>query len=189
MACARERIGGEMMRMLALPKVARTLAAMTAIGLLALGEEAVPLLLAYEEMGGQSVASRLVLLGLATDDLQASWRLPTDLVKAAGLIGKAADLLARDEIAAAAYRYGEAAVEGLAVAAAREGWSRDRLGEAARELGRMVVPPFPVTGHDLADLGIAPGPALGQELARLEDTWINSRFALSKIELLSLVTR
>ena len=103
--------------------------------------------------------------------------------------GILADLLARDEIAAAAYRYGEAAVEGLAVAAAREGWSRDRLGEAARELGRTVVPPFPVTGHDLADLGIAPGPALGQELARLEDTWINSRFALSKIELLSLVTR
>ena len=51
------------------------------------------------------------------------------------------------------------------------------------------MPPFPVTGHDLAGLGIAPGPALGQELARLEQAWIGSGFALGKGELLALIKR
>ncbi|MNL83042.1 hypothetical protein D3C87_2105890 [compost metagenome] len=62
-----------------------------------------------------------------------------------------------------------------------------RLSEAARALGALVVPPFPVSGHDLAGLGVMPGPAMGQELARLERAWIESGFALGKGELLALV--
>ena len=187
---SRERVGSEVMRMLALPKVGLTLAVMSEIGLLPLSDTALRALVAYESLGGQSATTRLALIGGdRLDALQADWRLSNDAVVAARNIARAATLLGEDRIAEAAYRHGEAAVEGLAAAAAMEAWGLARLAEAARVLGAMVVPPFPVSGHDLAGLGFAPGPALGQELARLERAWIESGFALGKGELLALVVR
>jgi poly(A) polymerase len=187
---SRERVGSEVMRMLALPRVGLTLAVMSEIGLLPLSETALRALVAYESLGGQSAITRLALIGGdGLDALQADWRLSNDAVAAARNIGRAATLLADDRIAEAAYRHGEAAVEGLAAAASMGQWGLARLSEAARVLGAMVVPPFPVSGHDLAGLGLAPGPALGQELARLERAWIESGFALGKGELLALVVR
>lgn len=184
---SRERVGGEMLRMLALPKVAQTLAAMSEIGLLPLGDRALNALVAYEGLGGESAVTRLALIGAdALDALQEQWRLANDTVAAARAVTAAAALLADDKIAEAAYRHGEAAVEGLAAAASVGQWSSARLSEAARMLGATVVPPFPVSGHDLAGLGMAPGPALGRELARLEGAWIESGFALGKGELLAL---
>ena len=96
-------------------------------------------------------------------------------------------MFAAGRVGEAAYRHGELAVEGLAIAAARENWGHARLAETARELASIVVPKFPMSGHDLAGLGMVPGPALGQELARLERAWIDSGFALGKAELLTLV--
>jgi poly(A) polymerase len=187
---SRERVGNEVMRMLALPKVGLTLAVMSEIGLLPLSDVALRALVAYESLGGQSATTRLALIGGdRLDALQADWRLSNDAVVAARSIGRAAALLGEDRIAEAAYRHGEAAVEGLAAAAAMGHWGLARLAEAARVLGAMVVPPFPVSGHDLAGLGFAPGPAVGQELARLERAWIESGFALGKGELLALVVR
>jgi poly(A) polymerase len=187
---SRERVGSEVMRMLALPRVGLTLAVMSEIGLLPLSDTALRALVAYESLGGRSAITRLALIGGdGLDALQADWRLSNDAVAAARNIGRAATLLADDRIAEAAYRHGEAAVEGLAVAASMGQWGLTRLSEAARVLGAMVVPPFPVSGHDLAGLGLAPGPALGQELARLERAWIESGFALGKGELLALVVR
>jgi poly(A) polymerase len=187
---SRERVGSEVMRMLALPKVGLTLAVMSEIGLLPLSDTALRALVAYESLGGQSATTRLALIGGdRLDALQADWRLSNDAVVAARNIARAATLLGEDRIAEAAYRHGEAAVEGLAAAAAMGAWGLARLAEAARVLGAMVVPPFPVSGHDLAGLGFAPGPALGQELARLERAWIESGFALGKGELLALVVR
>lgn len=187
---ARERVGAEMLRMLALPKVARTLAVMREIGLLALDEGRIRKLLAYETVGGCAPAGRLALLaGEQLEAMQADWRLANDVVKTARAVDLASDLLLRDRIGEAAYRYGEAAVDGLAVAAARDNWSRDRLAEAARELGRLRIPELPVSGHDLAGLGMTPGPAMGRELARLEQAWIESGFTLGKSDLLALVAR
>lgn len=187
---SRERVGAEMLRMLALPKVAKTLGAMADIGLLRASEEAMLALGFYEALGGHSVAARLALLaGGQLEPLQDAWRLSNALVNETAAIAAAADVLGDERIGEAAYRHGAAAVEGLAVVAAREQWSRARLSEVARALGSMVVPPFPVNGHDIAGLGIAPGPALGQELARLEGAWIESGFALGKGELLALVKR
>ena len=185
---SRERVGSEVMRMLALPRVAMTLAVMSEIGLLPLEDAALRALVAYEGFGGHLATTRLALIGGdRLDALQGEWRLANDIVSAAHHISQAATLLADDRIAEAAYRHGEAAVEGLAAAASRGQWGMARLSEAARALGALVVPPFPVTGHDLAGLGLAPGPALGQELARLERAWIESGFALGKGELLALV--
>jgi poly(A) polymerase len=187
---SRERVGSEVMRMLALPKVGLTLAVMSEIGLLPLSDAVLRALVAYESLGGQSAITRLALIGGdSLDALQADWRLSNDTVVAARNIARAASLLSEDRIAEAAYRHGEAAVEGLAAAASMGHWGLARLSEAARVLGAMVVPPFPVSGYDLAGLGFAPGPALGQELARLERTWIESGFALDKGELLALVVR
>ena len=187
---SRERVGSEIMRMLAMPKIALTVAVMSEIGLLPLSDAVLRALVAYESISGRSPTTRLALV--AADDLdavQAAWRLSNETVGTARSITRAADLFAEDRIAEAAYRHGEAAVEGLAAAAAREGWGLARLSEAARVLGATVVPPFPVSGHDLAGLGFTPGPALGQELARLERAWIESGFALGKDELLALIER
>lgn len=184
---SRERVGSEMMRMLALPQVAGILGEMAAIGLLVVSDGALAALHSYEALGGQSARARLVLL--AGDDLeeaQTSWRLSNEVLAGAQSVAQAASLLSGDKIAEAAYRFGEAAVEGLAVAAAKEEWSRTRTSETARMLAATVVPPFPVSGRDLMELGMTQGPGLGQELARLEQAWIDSGFALGKVELLTL---
>lgn len=187
---SRERVGSEMLRMLALPKIALTLAVMSEIRLLPLDDATQRALAAYESLGGQSAATRLALIGGADlDALQAAWRLSREMVANARAILRAAELLADDRIGEAAYRHGEKAVEGLAAAASLNHWGPARLAEAARVLGATVVPAFPVSGHDLAGLGIAPGPAFGQELARLEQAWIESGFALGKGELLALIKR
>ncbi|HEV7291797.1 MAG TPA: CCA tRNA nucleotidyltransferase [Devosia sp.] len=183
-----ERVGGEMLRMLALPRIAATLEQMSAIGLLAVPSPSLNTLQTYETLGGRSPASRLLLLaGGDLDDLRARWRLSNETVKAAQAISAAADLVGSGRVGEATYRHGEAAVEGLAVAAARQGWAREFLGEVAREMGRTVVGQFPVSGTDLTGLGLEPGPALGQQLARLERAWIDSGFSLSKRELLDMV--
>ena len=185
---SRERVGSEMMRMLGLPKIARTLARMAEIGLLTLDGQVLAALSAYERLGGQARETRLALL--AGDDLaemQQAWRLSNEQVNAARSIGGAAALLAEDRIGEAAYRFAEAAVEGLAAAASLGQWGPARLAEAARTLAAVVVPAFPISGRDLTDIGMAPGPALGQELARLERAWIDSGFALGKAELLAMV--
>ncbi|ODT83053.1 MAG: hypothetical protein ABS76_05525 [Pelagibacterium sp. SCN 64-44] len=183
---SRERIGHEMIRMLGLPGIATTLQTMAGLALLSLSPQALAGLRAYEALGGRNVATRLALVGGdGLDDLQAAWRLSNPLMSEARAIRAAAALLARDRIGEAAYRQGQAAVEGLALAAAQEGWSRDRLAEAARMLAGLVVPPFPINGTDLAETGMAQGPALGQELRRLEQLWIDSGFALGKPELLA----
>ena len=187
---SRERVGSEIMRLLSLPKVAVTLAKMAEINLLTINETDLKTLSAYEALGGRSAAARLTLIaGDGLDAAQEAWRLSNEVIGAAREIARAADLMADDRIGEAAYRHGEAAVDGLAVAASRDGWGVARLAEAARVLAATVVPDFPVTGHDLAGLGMMPGPALGQELARLERAWIESGFTLGKGELLALVGR
>ena len=172
--------------MLALSHVGRTLGVMQDIGLLSLPDNAISHLLRYEEIGGRAPEGRLALLRQSPKQLQSEWRFSNDLAKQVEQVLGAADLVAVGQIGEAAYRFGEAAVEGLAVAAVREEWSRDLLAEAARELGRTVVPPFPVSGHDLAGLGFKPGPALGKELSRLEREWIDSGFTLDHTQLLAL---
>ncbi len=185
---SRERVGGEMMRMLALPKVAKVMATMADVGLLPLPDKSKPALAFYEEMGGQAATTRLALI--SEGDLgfwQDRWRLSKDTTNGALAVWQAAILLAEDRVAEAAYRHGEMAVEGLACVAALEQWGRARLAETARVLASLVVPPFPINGNDLAGLGMAPSPALGRALKQLEQAWIDSGFALSKAQLLGLV--
>lgn len=182
---SRERVGSEMLRMLALPKVARTLGAMAAIGLLERPETILRPLQLYEDLGGHDAAARLALLAPeGLEALQAEWRLANDMAGRAARIGAAAALLIEGKPNWAAYKYGEEAVEGLAVAAARADWPRDLLAETARELGRLPVAPLPVSGKDLVARGMRPGPELGAILQELEKQWVESGFTLDPESLL-----
>jgi poly(A) polymerase len=186
---SRERVGGEMLRMLGLPLVAGTLLVMNSVGVLQLEAGNIGKLVAYENMGGQKPATRLALMG--KDDLQnlqREWRLPNSLIEEARAVLRAGTLIAEDKISEAAYREQELAVEGLAFAAADGRWEQERVAEAARMLASIVVTPFPISGKDLTELGLQQGPVVGQELARLERLWIDSGFALSKADLLGRVS-
>jgi poly(A) polymerase len=182
-----ERVGSEILRMLALPDIALTLGAMAAIGLVEIDADQLKILKAYETLGGFTPATRLaVLIGTSpADAIQQQWRLSNDTMRAAQAVAAAAEMVEQDRLDEAAYRFGEVAVEGLALAAAQGSWKADRLAEAARSLAAVQVVPFPISGNDLAGLGIKPGPALGRELARLERIWIESGFALDREALLA----
>lgn len=182
---SRERVGSEMLRMLALPRIARTLAVMSEIGLFSSDEAVLKSLLRYESFGGQGAAARLVLLGIdRLEALRADWRLSNAVIEEASAIADAAHLIASDQTARAAYTHAERAVEGLAVAAARENWPRERLAETARDLARLPVAPLPVSGKDFIAKGLKPGPDIGTALARAETLWIDSAFSLSRERLI-----
>ncbi|UYO01058.1 MAG: CCA tRNA nucleotidyltransferase [Devosia sp.] len=185
---SRERIGSEMMRMLGLPRIARTLGVMDQFGLVRIAPGAGEALLRYEALGGASPMARLALLGRESlETRQADWRLSNGAVSHAQNIADAAAMLRAGDVGWAAYRFGEDAVEGLAVAAAEEGWSRDRLAETARDLGRLPVAPLPVNGSDLVARGMKAGPEMGAALAILERAWVESGFLLDKDALLDRI--
>src|SRR5690606_6413662 len=103
-----------------------------------------------EMLGGRHTSTRLALIGgNDVQALQERWRLSNALVDSAKSIGDAAALIEEDKLAWAVHRHKENAVEGLAFAAARGNWSRDRLAETAREIARLPEAVFPVTGKDL----------------------------------------
>lgn len=181
-----ERVGAEMVRMLGLSKIALTLSVMAEIGLLSIARTAIAQLRQYEDFGGRHPATRIALL--ANGDiarLQSALRLSNALTDTVKAIESAAWLLSDDKPGWAIYRHGELAVEGLALAAARGEWSRERLSESARGLGRLPVAAMPITGRDLLSLGYESGPALGTTLARLEALWVESDFSLTQAQLLA----
>lgn len=180
-----ERVGSEMLRMLALPKIALTIAVMNEIGLLSLSRSELSAVLRYEVLGGHNPAARLALLaGSDIDAQQERWRLSNAQVEAARRVFSAALLMSEDEVALGVYRYRDDAIEGLAVAAAQHNWPRDRLMETAREISRLPNPEFPVSGKDIVARGVEPGPEVGATLARLETLWVQSAFSLTRDELL-----
>ncbi|WP_061931614.1 CCA tRNA nucleotidyltransferase [Aureimonas sp. AU22] len=71
--------------------------------------------------------------------------------------------------------------------------SPDRLPQVALLAGRrdaaaaFAPPAFPVSGHDLADAGVAPGPDIGRTLDRLKRSFAESGFVLDRDALLKLV--
>lgn len=182
---SRERVGAEMLRMLALPRVARTLAVMDGLGLLRMERPSIQALERYEALGGAGVEARIALMGGDLNRLRVDWRLSNAVIGRVERISAAAALMAKGDVGWAAYRFGEDAVEGLAVAAAQQDWPRERLMETARDLGRLPVGPMPVTGQDLVERGMKPGPDMGTALAMLERAWVESAFLASREELLA----
>ncbi|MFQ5346376.1 MAG: CCA tRNA nucleotidyltransferase, partial [Rhodothalassiaceae bacterium] len=82
---------------------------------------------------------------------------------------------------AAAYRFGgETVIDRLLLAA--DPARLPDLRAAIATLAGLNPPRFPLKGRDLVAAGHEPGPELGRTLARLEEEWVASDFALSKAE-------
>ncbi len=188
---AAERVGVEMRRMLALPRVARTLKAMAAIGL-PLPESALELLQAYERRARRAdYGSRLALLFStgASDVLRQRWRLSNEEMQLADDILTAARLIGAFRINEAAYRHPGVLAGAVEVASVLSGWSEAGRAAVLEQLLAMNVPRFPVTGNDLIEAGHKPGPELGLTLRRLEAEWIDSGFSLDRDALLNRLGR
>lgn len=187
---ARERVGAELRRMLALPRVARTLKVMADCGLVSLSAEALALLRGYESQSRRpdfSARLALILIGRDADKLQAEWRLSNDAIAGAGRLLAAARLLTEFAINEAAFRYPALLSEAVDVAATLTGWTEAAKLALREQLEALQVPRFPLSGRDLLARGMAPGPAIGQALERLERAWIDSGFVLDRDALLALV--
>jgi poly(A) polymerase len=187
-AVSAERVGSEMKRMLTLPRIAATLKAMTDIGVLALGAETIGRLQTYERRAHKpDLAARLALIMSETGakNLQGAWRLSNDDIAAAQAILTVAELIQNFRLNEAAYRHPAALADGVEVATVLAGWTDAGRSAVSDELQSLEVPRFPLNGTDLMALGYKQGTALGRELDRLEQLWIESGFAIDREELLA----
>lgn len=185
---ARERVGTELRRMLALPKVARTLKVMSEAGLVPLSPGTLALLRSYESQSRRPDATARLALILAEADpdaLQAEWRLSNDAITGAVRLLAAARLLAEFAINEAAYRFPALLSEAVDVAATLSGWTEAAKLALREQLESLRVPSFPLTGRDVLSSGIAPGPEVGRTLDRLERLWIESGFEMGRDALLA----
>ena len=181
---SRERVGAEIIRLLRAPDPAPAVAAMDHAGVLAAvlpgaSSRPLPLLLAMEgdrppdairrlaAIGGEDVADRLRLSRAETGQL-ALYRAEMAAATTPGALG---------------YRHGaDAALDIVILRAMLFEQPPVALDIAAAQAGARAV--FPIKAADLMP-GLS-GPALGARLSALESAWIDSGFALSKADLLSL---
>ena len=183
-----ERVGHELRRMLALPRVATTLKAMVEADILALSGETIRLLHSYERRARRpDFSARLAIIIAETgiNRLKSRWRLSNDEVAAAEVILTVSQLVRDYKLNEAAYRHPAALADGVEVAAILEDWTEAGKSAVLDQLQGLSVPRFPVSGGDLIKLGLRPGRALGAELDRLEQLWIESGFALDRAALLA----
>ena len=117
------------------------------------------------------------------------WRLSNDEIASAEAILTVAELMRDFRLNEAAYRHPAALADGVEVAAVLAGWTDAGKLAVMDELQSLDVPRFPLGGNDLIRLGMRPGKALGDELDRLEQLWIESGFALNREELLERSAR
>jgi len=187
---AAERVGAEMRRMLALPRIANTLKAMRGAEILPLPEMMIRLLYSYERRARKpQYAARLAILmsELGADRLRATWRLSNDDIATAESILSAARLISEFKLNEAAYRHPGALADAIDVAATLSNWGDAGKLAVVEQLQRLDVPHFPIRGNDLLGLGMKAGPGIGAELERLERAWIASGFALDRAALLEMV--
>jgi poly(A) polymerase len=177
-----------MRRMLALPKVARTLSTMVDARILAFPASLAGWLGAYERRANKpNLSARLALLveALGNAGLKERWRLSNDDLTTAERVLSAARLLAEFRVNEAAYRFPAALADAIDVAATLANWTEAGKSAVLQHLEGIDVPTFPITGNDLIAKGMKPGPSLGAELERLEQKWISSNFKLDRTQLLA----
>ena len=185
-----ERVGSEFKRMLALPRIATTLKLMVEADILALSAETIRLLHSYERRARRpDFAARLAIIIAETGakQLKSLWRLSNDEIDAADAILTVSGLLRDYNLNEAAYRHPAALADGVEVAAILTDWTEAGKSAVLDQLQGLAVPRFPVNGSDLIKLGLRPGKALGAELDRLEQLWIESGFSLDREKLLSIL--
>jgi poly(A) polymerase len=111
--------------------------------------------------------------------------LSNDEVSQAESILVCAKLLTDFHINEAAYRFPAMLSDAVEVAATLAGWTEAGKSAVLQHLENIDVPRFPLSGGDLIERGMKPGPRIGAELDRLEKKWIQSGFKLDRSALLS----
>jgi poly(A) polymerase len=180
MALSRERIADELLKLLALPDPAPTLALMVGRGILKpvlpeIGEEGVARLAALvpreAEAGVEPNAVRR-LAALLPSDLQVAAAVAARLrlsKKAMKRLVSAAEARTSEPPKALAYWIGtDEAVDRLLLAGAPA--------EEVRSLAGWEAPRLPLTGGDLIAMGLAPGPVVAATLQAVEKAWIAHGF-------------
>jgi poly(A) polymerase len=181
---SRERVGAELIKLLAAPDPAPAVAGMRATGVLGsvlpgAEDSALALLVHLEEQSGTLPDALRRLRCLGGEEVPERLRLSRKDAARLAAIGKATALHAGE----AGYRLGaEVARDALLIVAASTGQQIDQAAlERARHAARQT---FPLRAADLMP-GVT-GPELGRRLAVLETAWIESGFTLSRERLLSL---
>ena len=183
-ALSRERIGGEIRKLLAAPDPAPSVATMRALGVLArvlpgADDTALAPLVHLEHETGTAPDAMRRLAAVGGDGLQDRLRLSR--AQARDLATLRRGISDGDGAAALGYRHGaERARDIVLLRAAVLGGALDPADLAAAEVGATAE--FPVRAADL--MPALQGPALGRRLKELEQRWIASGFRLTREELL-----
>jgi poly(A) polymerase len=184
-----ERLRQEMLKLLAAPGAVATLKVMAGAGIL---RHILPSTEDWRVLARLPADPLLRLAALAADPQGLKARLRLSNAEASRIAALASQppvspaLRLREQKALLYLMGAETWRDVASLALAR---SRVRLDDRAwRRLIRLPerwpVPVLPVTGRDLMDSGMAPGPELGQALRRLEDWWVASGFTAGKDDLL-----
>ena len=187
MALSRERVRGEVLKLLCAPGVVETVRLMLAHGILApvlpdaRDLEGLARLVAHEAAVGEPCAPLRRLAALLPADAALidaiGLRLRLSTVERKRLVAMTArlDAMPGDVRAVAWKRGAEGARDALLLAglpvAGLDGWERPRM---------------PVTGGDLIAAGLLPGPEIARRLAAIEMKWVGSGFRLGRDELLAI---
>ena len=183
---SRERVGAEMLKLLAAPNPAQAVAGMRACGVLGqvlpgASDHALGLLVHHEETAGiaPNALRRLALLGGEnTGDL-----LRLSKAQARQLQALKGALETQETIASLAFYHGaEMAVSVALLRAAMFEQPFDGQAVAQANLGAQAR--FPLSAGDL--MPRFSGPELGQRLRHLQTLWVQSGFTLSRDALLAL---
>jgi poly(A) polymerase len=121
--------------------------------------------------------------------LKKKGRLSNDEIVTAEAILAAGKLITDFHINEAAYRFPAHLSDAVEVAATFAGWTEAGKSAIVEHLTTVEVPKFPLSGTDLLQRGVKPGPKIGAELDRLEQKWIQSGFKLDRNSLLASVQR
>ena len=176
---SKERIGQEMLKLLAAPDPAPSLASMSACGALlrvlpGANPQPLALLIHLEGLHGKAPDALRRLTVVGGEDQQDNLRLSNSDARTLEILKSPADPI---ELG---YRFGSKAVDILLIRAASVGSDVPSKDLENARLGLNQT--FPLKAADL--MPQLSGPALGKALKEAEGRWINSRFQLSKEDLL-----
>ncbi len=196
-----ERIGAEMMKILALKSIIASFSAMMRVSIFPKSENVIANFEYYEAIVANlnmnpNASERLAIIfaHMQAIQLQKDWRLSNAQIRKSKTILKLASLVNENKIYEAAYTLSKekqnfaqsitfASI--LNVAGAVFNWKYEKCKKMLKNLQAINTPPFPISGNDLLALGFTSGFALGENLAKLEQQWIKSQFKLTKAQLLA----
>jgi poly(A) polymerase len=193
MALSRERIRDELLKLLALPSPAPTVAAMLAHGILkpVLPEIEGERLAALEALIAAEGAARVApdglrrLAALLPEDPQLAAeiaaRLKLSNVGKGRLVHAATRTAVPEDPRALAYRHGaDATLDRLLLT------GDARAPQWAGPLSHYSRPRLPISGKDLIAMGLPPGPAVSRRLGEVEQKWVAAGFPADRSKTMAL---